>query len=150
MSLREQINNDMKTAMKARETDRLAALRLLLAAMKQKEVDERVELTDALVLSIVEKQVKQRRDSVSQYTAAGREDLAQKEQFEIAVLSAYLPQQLSADEILSAVTTAMNELQVKGASDMGKLMGRLKPQLAGKADMSEVSRIVKAQLATLA
>ena len=147
MTLKARITEDMKTAMKARDSARLAAIRLLLAAVKQKEVDERVELDDAGVVAVVEKLTKQRKDSVTQYEAAGRNELAEAEKFEIGVLAAYLPERMSSAEIAAAVATAVAECGAKGPADMGKLMGLLKPRLAGKADMAEVSRQVKAALA---
>lgn len=147
MSLKARITEDMKSAMKAKETARLAAIRLLLAAIKQKEVDERVELDDAAVSAVIEKLVKQRKDSVSQYEAAGRQDLADAEKSEIAVLSAYLPEKMSNEEIAAAVAAAVAQTGATGPADMGKLMAVLKPQLAGKADMAEVSKLVKAALA---
>ncbi|MCL2635823.1 MAG: GatB/YqeY domain-containing protein [Betaproteobacteria bacterium] len=146
MSLRTQIIDDMKTAMKAKDAPRLAAIRLLLAAVKQKEVDERRELDDAATIAVVEKLSKQRQDSVSQYEAAGRQDLADAEKFEIAVLAAYLPARLSNAEIAAEIVAAMSETGAQGMADMGKLMAVLKPRLAGKADMAEVSRQVKAAL----
>ena len=147
MSLKARITEDMKTAMKAKEAGRLAAIRLLLAAIKQKEVDERTELDDAAVSSVIEKLVKQRKDSVTQYEAAGRVDLADVEKAEIAILSAYLPEKMGSDEIAAEVTAAVAATGAKGPADMGKLMAVLKPQLAGKADMAEVSKLVKAALA---
>lgn len=147
MSLKFTINEDMKSAMRAKEKERLGALRLLLAAIKQREVDERIELDDAAVLAVIEKQLKQRRDSVSQYESAGREDLAAAERFEISVLSAYMPAQLSEAEIDAAIDAALAQTGASGAAAMGKLMGVLKPQLAGKADMSVVSARIKAKLA---
>ncbi|MGB9494215.1 MAG: GatB/YqeY domain-containing protein [Azonexus sp.] len=147
MSLKTRISEDMKTAMKARETARLNAIRLLLAAIKQKEVDERSELDDTAVLAIIEKLTKQRKDSVSQYEAAGRQELADAEKFEITVLAAYLPEKMSAADTAAAVAAAIAETDAKGPADMGKLMAILKPRLAGKADMAEVSRLVKAALA---
>ena len=147
MTLKNRITDDMKSAMKAKETARLAAVRLLLAAIKQKEVDERIELDDAAVSAVIEKLVKQRKDSVSQYEAAGRQELADAEKFEIGVLSAYLPEKMGKDEIAAAVAAAVAETGAKGPADMGKLMGVLKPRLAGKADMAEVSKLVKAALA---
>ncbi|MCK9201717.1 MAG: GatB/YqeY domain-containing protein [Gallionella sp.] len=144
MSLKQQISDDMKAAMRAREAARLGAIRLLLAAMKQREVDERIELTDADVVAIIEKMMKQRRDSISQYEAAGRQDLADVEKFEMSVLQAYMPQQLSEAEINVAVAEA---IAATGPQDMGKVMGVLKAQLAGRADMGKVSALIKAQLA---
>jgi hypothetical protein len=147
MSLKARITEDMKTAMKARETARLNAIRLLLAAIKQKEVDERIELDDTAVVAVIEKLTKQRKDSVTQYEAAGRQELADAEKFEIAVLAAYLPEKMSSEETAAAVAAAVAEAGAKGPADMGKLMGVLKPRLAGKADMAEVSKLVKAALA---
>ena len=146
MSLKVRINEDMKAAMRAKESARLSALRLLLAAVKQREVDERIELDDAAVLTVVDKMLKQRRDSVAQYEAAQRFDLANAERFEIDVLSAYKPAGLSADQIAAAVDEAIKATGASGAADMGKLMAVLKPQLAGKADMAEVSKLVKSRL----
>ena len=146
MSLKARITEDMKTAMKAKETARLGAIRLLLAAIKQKEVDERSELDDAAVSAVIEKLVKQRKDSVTQYEAAGRPELAAAEKFEIDVLSAYLPEKMGSDEIAAAVAAAVAQTGAAGPADMGKLMAVLKPQLAGKADMGEVSKQVKAAL----
>ncbi|WP_412477919.1 GatB/YqeY domain-containing protein [Azonexus sp. IMCC34839] len=147
MSLKARISDDMKTAMKAKEAAKLAAIRLLLAAIKQKEVDERVELDDAAVAAVIEKLVKQRKDSVTQYEAANRQDLADAEKAEIAILAAYLPEKMSSEEVAAAVAAAVAQTGAKGPADMGKLMGVLKPQLAGKADMAEVSKLVKAALA---
>jgi uncharacterized protein YqeY len=147
MSLKERITEDMKAAMRAKQAQRLSAIRLLLAAMKQKEVDERVELTDADVLGIVEKLIKQRRDSISQYGAAGRQDLVAAESFELELLQGYLPQQLSDAEIATAVAGAIGETGAAGARDMGKVMGLLKGRLAGRADMGKVSALVKTKLA---
>ena len=146
MSLKVRINEDMKAAMRAKESARLSALRLLLAAVKQREVDERIELDDAAVLAVVDKMLKQRRDSVAQYEAAQRFDLANAERFEIDVLSAYKPAGLNADQIAAAVDEAIKATGVSAAADMGKLMAVLKPQLAGKADMAEVSKLVKSRL----
>jgi uncharacterized protein YqeY len=146
MSLKTRITDDMKTAMKAKDAPRLGAIRLLLAAIKQKEVDERCELDDAAVIAVVEKLTKQRKDSVTQYEAAGRQDLADAEKFEITVLAAYLPEKMGNAEIAAAVAAAVAETGAKGAADMGKLMAVLKPRLAGKADMGEVSKQVKAAL----
>lgn len=146
MSLKEQISEDMKTAMRARETARLATIRLLLAAIKQKEVDERVSLDDAAVVAVIDKMLKQRKDSVSQYESAGRTDLADAEKAEMAVLTAYMPATLSAEEVAAAVAAAVTQTGAAGPADMGKVMGVLKPQLAGRADMAEVSKQVKAAL----
>jgi uncharacterized protein YqeY len=147
MSLKARVTDDMKTAMRARETARLGTIRLLLAAIKQKEVDERIELDDAAVSSIVEKLIKQRKDSISQFQAAGRDDLVAVEQAELVVLQAYLPEQLSAAEIEAAVAAAIAESGASSAKDMGKVMGLLKPRLAGRADMGPVSALIKARLA---
>jgi uncharacterized protein YqeY len=147
MALREKINEDMKTAMKARETERLAAIRLLLAAMKQKEVDERIELSDADVIAVIEKMLKQRRDSISQFEAAARHDLADKEKFEVSVLLAYMPQALSESEVAAVIDAAIAETGASGMKDMGKVMGSVKGKLAGRADMGKVSALIKAKLA---
>ena len=147
MSLKARITEDMKAAMKAKEAAKLSAIRLLNAAIKQKEVDERVELDDAAVAAVIEKLVKQRKDSVTQYEAANRQDLADIEKAEIEILSAYLPEKMSSAEVAAAVAAAVAQTGAKGPADMGKLMGVLKPQLAGKADMAEVSKLVKAALA---
>jgi uncharacterized protein YqeY len=146
MALKDQITEDMKAAMRAKDAPRLGAVRLLLAAMKQKEVDERVELVDADVLAIIEKMLKQRRESIAQFEKAGRNDLAEQEKFEIGVLSGYLPQQMSEAEITAAVAAAVTESGAAGVKDMGKVMALLKPRLAGKADMGKVSAQVKARL----
>jgi len=146
MTLKERINEDMKAALRARETDRLSAIRLLMAAMKQKEVDERVELDDAAVTAVIEKLLKQRKDSAAQYEAANRMDLADKEKFEIGVLSTYMPQPLSAEEVAALVKQAVAETGAASAKDMGKVMAWLKPRLAGRADMTAVSGQVKAAL----
>lgn len=147
MSLKAQILEDIKVAMKAKESFRLATLRLLSAAIKQKEVDERVELDDAAVLAILDKLIKQRKDSISQFEKGGRQDLADAEKAEVEVLSVYLPAQMSEAEITAAIDAAIAATGAVGAKDMGKLMGVLKPQLAGKADMGKVSALVKGKLA---
>ena len=147
MSLKDQINDDMKAAMRAKDSERLGTIRLLLAAMKQKEVDERVTLDDATVVSIVDKLIKQRKDSVAAYLQAARQDLADKESAEIKVLEAYLPQRLSAEEVAASVRAIVAELGAKGPGDMGKVMGVVKTRLAGKAEMGQVSAAVKAALA---
>jgi uncharacterized protein YqeY len=147
MSLKNKITEDMKTAMRAKDTARLGTVRLLLSAMKQKEVDERVELTDADVLSIIEKMLKQRRESIAQYEKAARADLADVEKAEIAVLSAYLPQQMSEAEVAEAVLAAIKEAGAAGPKDMGKVMGLLKSRLAGRTDMGKLSGLVKSKLA---
>ncbi len=146
MSLKQQISDDMKAAMRAKETARLGAIRLLLAAIKQREVDERVELSDTDVVAIIEKMNKQRRDSISQYEAAGRQDLADVEKFEMSVLAVYMPQQLGEAEITAAVIEAVAATGAAGPQDMGKVMGVLKTKLAGRADMGKVSALIKAQL----
>lgn len=146
MSLKARITEDMKTAMKAKETVRLGAIRLLLAAIKQKEVDEQIELDEAGIVAVIEKMTKQRKDSLSQYEAAGRVDLAEVEKAEIAVLAAYLPEKMGEAEINAAIDAAVAATSAASAADMGKLMGVLKPQLAGKADMALVSKLVKAKL----
>jgi len=146
MTLREKINEDMKTAMKAREADKLAAIRLLQAALKQKEVDERVELTDDLVLGIIDKMLKQRKDSIEQYQAGNRPDLVAKEEFEVGVISAYLPAQLSDAELAAILDGVIAETGATGAKDMGKVMNALRPKVAGRADMGKLSGVVKARL----
>ncbi|MBS0468959.1 MAG: GatB/YqeY domain-containing protein [Proteobacteria bacterium] len=147
MSLKDQITEDMKTAMRAKDSERLGTIRLLLAAMKQREVDERITLDDAAVVAIVDKLIKQRKDSITAFEGAGRQDLADKEKAELAVLQAYLPARMSADEVASAVQAIVAELGAKGAGDMGKVMGVVKTRLAGKAEMGQVSAAVKAALA---
>ena len=147
MSLKARITEDMKSAMKAKEAQRLSAIRLLLAAIKQKEVDDRVELTVADVLSIIEKLIKQRRDSITQYQAAKRQDLVDVETFELGVLSAYLPAQLSEAEVGEEIAKAIAETGAKGVPEMGKVMGLLKGRLAGRADMGKISGLVRAKLA---
>ena len=146
MSLKAKITEDMKNAMRAKDAPRLSAIRLLLAATKQREVDERIELSDADVLAIIEKMLKQRRDSVTQYEAGSRQDLADVEKFEIEILSAYMPQQLAEAEIANEVAAAVAAAGAKNMQDMGKVMAILKPKLAGRADMSKVSSMVKAKL----
>jgi len=146
MNLRERLNDEIKTAMKAREQERLAALRLMLAAVKQREVDERVTLDDAGVVSVVEKMIKQRRDSIAQFEKAARQDLVDKERFEIGVIEAYLPQQLAPAEVEAIVAEAIAASGAKSAADMGKVMGLVKPRLAGRADMGKVSAMVKGKL----
>ena len=147
MSLKDQITEDMKTAMRAKDSERLGTIRLLQAAMKQKEVDERIKLDDAAIVAIVDKLIKQRKDSVTAFTQAGRMDLADKETAELAVLETYLPQRMGAEEITAAVQAIVTSLGAKGPGDMGKVMGAVKTQLAGKADMGLVSAAVKAALA---
>ncbi len=147
MSIKERINTDMKDAMRAREAQRLSAIRLLLAAIKQKEVDDRAELDDAQVTAIVDKLIKQRRDSIEQFSKAGRHELADSERFELQVLSAYLPEQASTEEIAAQIDAAIAATNAGGPQDMGKVMGVLKAKLAGKADMSAVSAQVRQRLA---
>lgn len=147
MNLKERISEDMKAAMRAKDAPRLAAIRLLLAAIKQKEVDERISLDDAQTIAIVDKLQKQRRDSITQFEQAGRQDLADKEKFELAVISIYLPQQAGADEIAAEIDAAVAATGATGPQDMGKVMAVLKPRLAGRADLSAVSAQVKTRLA---
>ncbi len=146
MSLKEQITEDMKTAMRAKDSGRLGTIRLLLAAMKQREVDERIELDDAAVIAIVEKLIKQRKDSIAQFQTAGRDDLVAIENAELVVLQAYMPAQMSEAEVAAVVAQAVQQVGATGPQDMGKVMGIVKPQLAGKADMGVVSAQVKAAL----
>lgn len=146
MTLKERINEDMKTAMRARDPEKLSAIRLLLAAIKQREVDERIQPDDAAVIAVIDKMLKQRKDSITQYDAAGRKDLVDAERFEAELLQSYLPAGLSAEEIAGAVAAAVAEAGAAGPGDMGKVMGVLKPRLAGRADMTEVSKLVKAAL----
>ena len=136
----------MKAALRAKEAARLSALRLLLAALKQKEIDERIELGDAEVVSVIEKMIKQRRESIAQFEKAARKDLADAEKFEIEVLSAYLPQRMGEEELARAIAAAIGESGASGIKDMGKVMGLLKSRLAGRADMGQVSALVKAKL----
>jgi hypothetical protein len=147
MSLKNQITEDMKTAMRAKDAERLGTIRLLTAAIKQKEVDERVELDDAAVIAVIDKMVKQRKDSITAFEQGGRDDLAAKEKAEMAVLAAYLPARLSAEEVAAEVKAIVAELGASGPGDMGKVMGAVKARLAGKADMGAVSAAVKAALA---
>lgn len=147
MTLKDRINEDMKAAMRARDAARLGAIRLLLAAIKQKEVDERVILDDAAVVSVIDKMLKQRRDSITQYESAGRQDLADAEKFEATLLSGYMPAGLSEAEIDAAVATAISDAGATKAGDMGKVMAILKPRLIGRADIADVSKRVKAALA---
>ena len=146
-ALKDQITEDMKTAMRAKDSERLGTIRLLLAALKQKEVDERVVLDDAAVVAIVDKLIKQRKDSLEAFQKAERKDLADKEAAELVVLQAYLPARLSADEVAATVKAIVAELGATGPGDMGKVMGAVKAKLAGKADMGQVSAAVKAALA---
>ena len=147
MSLKDQITEDMKNAMRAKETARLGAIRLLLAAIKQREVDDRIVLDDAAVIAIIEKMMKQRKDSISQFEKASRDDLVAIEAAEMTILQAYLPAQMSDDEVEAAVAAAVASTGATGPQDMGKVIGTLKGQLAGKADMGKVSALVKAALA---
>jgi uncharacterized protein len=149
MSLKEKLTDDMKTAMKSGEKDRLGVIRLVNAAIKQREVDERVMLDDTQVLVVLEKMLKQRRDSVSQFEAAGRQDLADVEKFEIGVIQTYLPAQLSPAEVDAAIAAAISESGATGAKDMGKVMGLVKAKVAGRTDMGKLSEAVKAKLAAL-
>jgi len=146
MSLKEQITEDMKAAMRAKEAGKLGTIRLLTAAMKQKEVDERIELTDTHILAIIEKMIKQRKDSISQFEAGGRQDLADIEKAEVAVLSRYMPAALSDADVQAAVAAAVTETGAAGPQDMGKVMAILKAKLAGRADMTAISGLVKAAL----
>jgi uncharacterized protein len=146
MSLKEKINEDMKAAMRAKETARLGTIRLLLAEIKRKEVDERIELNEAQTLAIVEKMIKQRKDSISQFEAGGRQDLADIEKAELAVLGAYMPAGLSDEEVAAEVKAAVAASGAAGPQDMGKVMAILKPKLAGRADMTAVSALVKKAL----
>jgi uncharacterized protein YqeY len=147
MSLKARITDDMKAAMKAGEKDRLGVIRLILAALKQREVDERIELDDAQVLAILEKMLKQRRDSIEQYSNANREDLAAVERAEVAVIQTYLPAALSQDEIAQIVAKAVADSGASGPRDMGKVIALVKPQVAGRADMGQISELIKARLA---
>ena len=146
MSLKERISEDMKSAMRAKEADRLSTIRMLLAACKQKEVDERIALDDAMVVTIVEKLIKQRKDSIAAYHQAMRQDLADKEAAEVVVLEAYLPPRMGAEELAAAVAQLVAEVGAKGPGDMGKCMGAAKARFAGKADMGQVSALIKAAL----
>jgi len=146
MTLKDRITEDMKSAMRARQPERLSAIRMLLAAIKQREIDGRIEADDALVAATVEKLIKQRRDAIAQFEAGGRSDLVAKEEAEIEILSAYLPQQMSEAEIDAAIDAAVAETGAAGPSAMGKVMALLKPRLAGKADIGRVSAIVKQRL----
>ncbi|MBH1407091.1 GatB/YqeY domain-containing protein [Stenotrophomonas maltophilia] len=147
MSMKQQLTEDMKAAMKAGEKHKLGVIRLINAAIKQREVDERIELDDTAVIAVLDKMVKQRKDSVNQYEAANREDLAEIERAEIVVIEAYLPAKMGEAEIVAAIQAAIAETGASGPADMGKLMGALKPKLAGRADMGLVSKLVKQLLA---
>ena len=148
MSLKERITEDMKAAMRAKDSERLGTIRLLTAAIKQREVDERIELDDAAVVAVIDKMVKQRKDSITAFEQGGRADLAAKEAAELVVLQAYLPARLSADEVAAEVRAIVTQLGASGPGDMGKVMGAVKQKLAGKADMGQVSAAVKAALAS--
>ena len=146
MSLKTRITGDMKNAMRAKETARLGAIRLLQAAIKQREVDDRIELNDQQIIETIEKMLKQRRDSISQYEAAQRHDLADAEKFEVEVLQAYLPAQLSEDEIAQIIAQAITDSGAQGMQEMGKVMALVKPQVVGRADMGKISGLIKAKL----
>lgn len=146
MTLKETLSEDMKAAMRAKDSEKLATIRLINAAIKQREVDERIELGDDQVLSVIEKMIKQRKDSITQFEAGGRQDLADKEKSEIAVLAAYMPAQMSEAEVQAEVAAAVTQAGASGPQDMGKVMAVLKPKLAGRADMTAVSALVKAAL----
>jgi hypothetical protein len=149
MSLKTQLTDDMKTAMKSGDKDRLGVIRLVNAGIKQREVDERIMLDDTQVLSVLEKMLKQRRDSVTQFEAAARLDLADKEKFEIGVIQTYMPQQMTAEEVEAAIGAAIAETGATSAKDMGKVMGAVKPKVTGRTDMGKLSELVKAKLASL-
>jgi uncharacterized protein YqeY len=146
MTLKETLSEDMKAAMRAKDSEKLATIRLINAAIKQREVDERIELGDDQVLSVIEKMIKQRKDSITQFEAGGRQDLADKEKSEITVLAAYMPAQMSEAEVQAEVAAAVTQTAASGPQDMGKVMAVLKPKLAGRADMTAVSALVKAAL----
>jgi uncharacterized protein len=147
MTLKQTITDDMKAAMKSGDKTKLAAVRLLISAFRQKEIDERIELDDAGVIAVIEKMLKQRKDSITQYEAAGRLELAEIEKSEMAILGVYMPQALSADEITAIIDAALSESGASGPAAMGKIVGLVKPKLAGRADMGEVSKLIKARLA---
>ncbi len=146
MTLRQSINDDMKAAMKARETEKLGAIRLLQAALKQKEVDERVELSDDMILAIIDKMLKQRKDSIEQYKAGNRPDLVAREEYEVAILSAYMPAQLTETELTAIIDAVIAETGALSAKDMGKVMSALRPKVAGRADMGKLSATIKSRL----
>jgi len=146
MSLKAQITEDMKTAMRAKDTAKLGVIRLILAAIKQREVDERVEMDDAAVITAIEKMLKQRRDSIAAFESASRHDLADQEKFEVTVLQTYLPAQMSEEEINTIIAKVVADTGAAGAKDMGKVVGAVKPLVAGKADMAKVSGLIKAAL----
>jgi len=149
MTLKDRITDDMKSAMRAKDAPRLLAIRGLLAAIKQREVDERITLDDAQVLAVLEKMLKQRRDSIQQFEAAARQDLADKEKFEVGVIQHYLPAQLTAAEVDAIIAAAISESGAQGPKDMGKVMGLVKPKVAGRTDMGKLSELFKAKLAAL-
>jgi uncharacterized protein len=146
MSLKAQITEDMKTAMRAKDTAKLGVIRLILAAIKQREVDERIEMDDAAVITAIEKMLKQRRDSIAAFESAERHDLADQEKFEVTVLQTYLPAQMSEEEIKAIIAKVVTDTGAAGAKDMGKVVGAVKPLVAGKADMAKVSGLIKAAL----
>lgn len=146
MSLKAKISEDMKTAMRAKDSVRLGAIRLLLAAIKQREVDERIELDDANVIAVIEKMLKQRRDSIAAYESANRHDLADVEKFEVTVLQTYLPQQLTEDEVLGILEKVVVDTGAAGIKDMSKVMAAIRPLVAGRADMGKVSGLIKTRL----
>ncbi|WP_018413213.1 GatB/YqeY domain-containing protein [Methyloversatilis thermotolerans] len=146
MSLKERVSEDMKAAMRAKDSARLGTIRLLMAAIKQKEVDDRITLDDDQVIAVIDKMIKQRRDSIGQYESAGRQDLADAEKFELEILTAYMPQQMSADEVRAAIAAVIAETGASGPADMGRVMGPLKARLAGRTDMAQASALVKAAL----
>ncbi len=148
MSLKDRITDDMKAAMRAGEKDRLGVIRLMLAALKQREVDDRIMLDDTQVLAILEKMLKQRRDSIEQYSAANREDLAAVERAEVAIIQTYLPEPLSDAELDLIIATAISESGAAGPRDMGKVIALVKPQVAGRADMGQISELIKRRLAS--
>ena len=147
MSIKDQIMNDMKSFMKSKDMDRLAAIRLLQAAIKQKEIDEQIELDDSQVLAVIEKMLKQRKDSIEAFTKANRQDLVDKESFEVSILSQYMPEQMSEDELISLIESEINKLESKDMSQMGKVISNLKNQVSGRADMAKVSQLVRQKLA---
>jgi len=147
MSLKNRVTDDTKKALRARETARLGAIRLLLAAIRQKEIDERIDLDDTAIIAVIDKMLKQRKDSIEQYQKAGRQDLVDAEQFEVTVLTGYMPQALSSAEVEAIIAAAVDESGAKTIQEMSKVMAIAKPQLAGRADMGEVSKLVKAKLA---
>jgi uncharacterized protein YqeY len=147
VSIKDQIMNDMKSFMKSKDMDRLAAIRLLQAAIKQKEIDEQIELDDSQVLAVIEKMLKQRKDSIEAFTKANRQDLVDKESFEVSILSQYMPEQMSEDELISLIESEINKLESKDMSQMGKVISNLKNQVLGRADMAKVSQLVRQKLA---